>query len=90
MCLLMDTEQGPGHPLVEQHGQKRHGNALDQIQRCDADQHKGGHIADIAVDLGTQGNDGIQGHTVKLCELRQQIDSIESTAENRHAHTAHD
>ena len=88
--LMLDTEQGTGHPLVKQHGQNGNNGSLHQIQRCHTDHHEGSDIMNAAVDFRTHGNDGIQRHAVKLCKLGKQIDSVEGTAEDGHGQGAQD
>ena len=86
--LLADTEEGTGHPLVKQHGQHGNHSAFYNIQRCHADHDKRRDIMDAAVDFRTHGNDGVQGHAVKLCKFGQQINGVEGTAEDGHGQGA--
>ena len=44
---------------------------------------------DIAVDSGAHGDDGVEGQAVKLGKLRQQIDGVESGAEQGHGGRTH-
>ena len=70
--------------LVQQHGDHRDDNALENIEGHHGEQHQRGDAGNGSVDIGTHGNDGIQRQAVKLGEFRQQINGIECTAEDGH------
>lgn len=80
----MQPEQRPCHPFVQQHRQHGDDGAFQQVQGRDAQQNKGGDIADPAPDGCPHGDDGVQGNAVQLGELGQKINGVEGAAEHGH------
>lgn len=63
---MPNAKEGAGHPLVQQQGQQRNNAALEKVQRRDAEDDKGDHVVDAAVDGGAHTDDGLQRHAVEL------------------------
>ena len=71
MSLFVDSEQGPCHPFIQQHGQKGDRSTLHQIQRRYTQRHKGEHTGDAGVDCGAHADEYLHGDAVELGELGQ-------------------
>ena len=80
VCLSGTVEDGFFYPLVKQQGQNGYAQSLYHIQRCYTQYHEGGHIGNTGIDSAAHGDDVIHRQTVKLGNLRLQINGIERGA----------
>ena len=56
LCLAV-SEQGFFHMLIQEKGQERDGESLDEVQGCYGKENQGGHGMNGAVDGPAHGND---------------------------------
>ena len=82
--------QQPFHTLVEQGGEHRHDQALEQIKGHHGKKHQGGHAVDHAIDRRSHGHQLLQGQAVEGGEGGEQIHRVEEAAEGSHHHRTGD